>query len=129
MDAFAGTEPDLLPDLTLRLQPGLHYLEASWPVDDLIRLYLTEQAPDRFAVEPCDLRLEIRGARGEFRMNRLDAGAFGFRSAIANGASIAAAAELAMEREPVFDAGLALQALVAEGLVTAIDLPDRRQTP
>ena len=76
MDALAAVGNDALPDVVLTLQPGLNYLEASWPIDDLMRLYLSETAPGQYRFEPADVRLELRGARGAFHIDRLDAGAF-----------------------------------------------------
>jgi hypothetical protein len=51
---------------------GVHYLHASWPVDELLKLYLTDSAPDQFAITPVDVWIEVRGSRGEFELNRLD---------------------------------------------------------
>ena len=102
------------------LQPGLHYLHASWPVDDLIKLYLTDTAPDRFVLAPADVWIEIRGARGEFRINRLDAGELIFRQAVQEGRAIGDAAECALDASAGFDPGGALARLVGEGLVTAV---------
>jgi hypothetical protein len=50
---------------------GVHYLRAGWPVDELLKIYLTDNAPSEFRLSPDDVLLEIRGARGEFQVNRL----------------------------------------------------------
>lgn len=50
---------------------GTHYLHTNWPVDELITLYLTDNAPARFELEPVDLWIQIRGDRGEFQLNRV----------------------------------------------------------
>lgn len=50
---------------------AVRYLRSSWPVDELMKLYLTDSAPDRLEFAPCDVFLEIRGARGEFQFDRL----------------------------------------------------------
>jgi hypothetical protein len=52
--------------------PGLHYLHASWPVDELMKFYLTDTAPDRFELLPADIWIQVRGARGEFQLNRVE---------------------------------------------------------
>jgi len=119
--ALASQAPERLPDLILQLQPGVRYLAAGWPIDDLVRMRLSEQLPDRYVLEAEPVRLEIRGARGAFSINRLESGAFAFRSALARGATIGAAADAAVEAAAQFDAGAALAALFAERLVTAID--------
>jgi Putative DNA-binding domain len=123
MDAFAAVPADGLPDLVLALQPGLHYLVAPWPIDELMKLYLTESAPERYVFEPAETRIEVSGARGKFDIRRLDVGTFAFRFAISNGASIGAAAERGLDSDAAFDPGQALTMLVGDGLVTAITPP------
>jgi hypothetical protein len=123
IDAFAAVAADAIPDLVLELQPGLHYLFAQWPIDDLMKLYLTGTAPERYSFEPAETRIEISGPRGEFRINRLDTETFAFRAAISEGETIGAAAERALRVEAAFDAGRALALLVDEGLATAIAAP------
>jgi hypothetical protein len=117
---------DRLPDIMLRFQPGVRYRGASWPIDDLLKLYLTESAPDRYPFEPCDVWLEVRGARGEFRIDRLESCEFIFRKSIAEGRSIGSAAESALEANPSFDPGIALVRLIESGMVTDIPVDCRR---
>jgi hypothetical protein len=40
-----------LPDATLALQAGLHYLSCDWALDELISLYLADKPPDTFALQ------------------------------------------------------------------------------
>lgn len=112
---------DVLPDIGLRLQPGVRYLHARWPVDRIMRLYLTETAPDQLLLDPADTWIEIRGARGVFDVGCLDVGEFTFRAAIAGGQTIGLAAERALDRTAGFDPGRALASLVAGGLITALN--------
>ena len=121
LHALAAYPQDALADLTLRLQPGVYYLTAGWPVDDLIRLHLEDRASERYGMEPAEIWLEIRGARGAFRMARLDAGTYLFRRALQAGHSIGAAAEAALDADAAFDPGQALAAVMGEGLVTAVE--------
>jgi hypothetical protein len=118
--SFSTIDPATLPDVVLALQPGVRYLEAPWPIDDLIKLYLTDEIPDAYVLERADVRLEIRGARGTFRFNRLDHATFAFRSALAQGHSLGAAAEQALDADPAYDPGRALTALVAERLLAGL---------
>jgi hypothetical protein len=111
---------DRLPDIMLRLQPGVRYRGASWPIDDLLKLYLTESAPDRYLFEPCDVWLEVRGARGEFQIDRLESSEFTFRKSISEERSVGSAAESALEANPSFDPGIALVRLIESGMVTEI---------
>jgi hypothetical protein len=111
---------DRLPEITLRLQPGVRYRESSWPIDDLLQLYLSESAPDSYPFEPCHVWLEVRGARGDFRMDRLESSEFTFRKSIAEGGSIGSAAEGALDVAPSFDPGIALVRLIESGIVAEI---------
>ena len=125
MAAFAVVVAGALPDVELTLQPGLHYCAAEWPLDDLIKLYLNDAKPDHYVFEPTAVHLEIRGARGEFRIGRLDAATFAFRQALAQGRTIGVAAERASEKDIHFDPGRALVMLVSEGLVIAMGRTDQ----
>ena len=121
---LSAIEPATLPDVRIALQPGVHYFHAAWDVDNLIRLYLTDRAPDRFALQSGDAWIELRGTRGELQINRLERGAFAFRAALSAGRLLADAAVSALDLDPTFDAGQALAALLAEGLVTAAEVDD-----
>ncbi|HXF54388.1 MAG TPA: DNA-binding domain-containing protein [Hyphomicrobiaceae bacterium] len=115
---FAG---EALYGLTLRLQPGIAHLRSRWPIDELMRLYLSANAPDSYLMNEHQVCLEVRGARGVFTMDRLDPATFAFRSAIAAGRAIGAAAEAALEADAAFDPGGALARLYAERLVVAVN--------
>lgn len=117
---FSAIAPELLPDLTLVFQSGVRYVAAEWPVDELMKLYLAESAPEYLSFEPAALWLEIRGARGEFSMARHTHGEFLFRQSIHAGNSIGAAAERALDNDANFDPGTALASLVTSGLTTGI---------
>jgi hypothetical protein len=117
---FSTIEASALPDVRLILQPGLRYLHASWPVDELMQLYLTDTAPAQFDLSPADVCIEVRGARGEFQIDRLDVADFTFRKSVSEGGSIGDAADCALDVNPGFDPGRALRALIAEGLIVAI---------
>ena len=47
------------------------YVHLDWALDELIGFYLTDTAPNEYALRQEDVWLEIRGLRGELRMNRL----------------------------------------------------------
>lgn len=118
--ALSPIAPEVLLDLTILFQAGVRYLAADWPVDDLIKLYLAESAPEYLSFEPAAIWLEIRGARGEFSLTRLSAGEFLFRQSIREGNSIGAAVECAIDADTNFDPGTAMASLLASGLVTGI---------
>jgi len=124
IERLASIDMSELPDHCLTLQSGLRYCTADWPVDDLIKQYLGGAAPERYAFDPAQVRLEIRGARGEFNIERLAEAEFVFRSAIAERSTIGSAAERALDSDTTFDPGQALLRLVSAGLAIAIDKPE-----
>ncbi len=107
---------------TVLLQPGTRYLRSSWCVDELIKTYLSETAPEQFAVEQSQACIEVRGARGALRIARLERASFAFRAALAAGRSIGDSAGRGLRYEPTFDTGAALFELVQTGLVTSLKL-------
>lgn len=121
---LSALDPETLADLNITLQPGVHYFHAAWAVDDLMRLYLTDSAPDRFSLQSGDVWVELRGARGELQMHRLDRASFAFRAALSAGRALGDAAVSALDLNATFDPGRALAALITDGLVTAADGPE-----
>ena len=77
-----------------------------------MKLFLTDTAPDQLELAPGDVWIEVRGARGEFQLDRLDAGVFTFRKSVAEGHSIGESAGLALDVDETFDPGHALAALL-----------------
>jgi hypothetical protein len=123
LEQLSVTPQNALPDMLLTLQPGVCYLQSSWPVDELMKLYLTDTAPDHFSMDAVDVHLELRGARGEFHINRIDTADFVFRKSISEHCSIGDAAEHALDVNEAFDPGQALAELFTAGLVIAISRP------
>jgi putative DNA-binding protein len=121
---LASIDAGELPDHRLTLQAGLRYCTAPWPIDELIKQYLSGAAPERYVFDPGEVHLEIRGARGEIRIERVAEAQFVFCSVVAGGATIGAAAERALDANAAFDPGQALLRLVNAGLVIAIDKPE-----
>jgi hypothetical protein len=119
-EQFLAIGSEAVPDTTLTLQQGLHYLHAAWPVDELMNLYLTETTPEQFCLSPADVWIEVRGARGEFHFSRVNAADFLFRRSVLEGQSVGDAAERALDTDANFDPGQALGRLIAAGLITAI---------
>jgi hypothetical protein len=119
-------EADTLTDATLMVQSGVRYMNAPWPIDDLIQIYLTEAAPDQFQLAQADVWLEIHGARGAFRINRLDEAEFAFRRAIQARQTIGAAAERAIEADANFNPGQCFAKLINGGIATAINEGQRK---
>ena len=94
----------------------------------VVQAVFDQSAPDRLVFDAADALLEIRGARGEFRLNRLARGEFAFRDAIADGQTVAGAAARALDASDDLDVGGAFANLFAEGLVVAC-MRDSEQQP
>jgi hypothetical protein len=116
--ALAACGADRLVESRLALQPGVHYVRADWCIDELMQTYLGGVAPESFVLADADTPIEVRGARGTFRLVRLDAATFAFRTTLAAGRTVGEAAEAALILDPRFDPGGALRALIDAALVT-----------
>lgn len=127
--AIVGLTGDALSSMRLSLQSGLHYCNASWPVDDLFKIFLTGSAPERLIFEPEEIWLEVRGARGEFRLSRLGPGDFTFRKALHDRQSVGDAAQRALGSDPGFNPGDALLRLLGDGLAVAAAAPGFGDAP
>jgi hypothetical protein len=82
--------------------------------------FLTETAPNQLELAPAEVWIEVRGARGEFQLNRLDADDFIFRKSALESRLIGEAAEFALDVDETFDPGQALAALLAGGFVVQV---------
>lgn len=121
--ALAALPPETLLDVTLRLQPGLYFVQSGWPVDQLIHLRLSGAPPAQLQFDPQPVCLALRGGRGRFSLARLVTAEYAFRRALAEGRRLGAAAERALGADSGFDLSSALARLFAEGLVTTITPP------
>jgi Putative DNA-binding domain len=117
----AAIAPCELADAVVGIQPGTHYTRSTWPIDELMTMYLRDAAPNRLTVIATEVWIEARGGRGSLRLARLTAAEFSFRVALFEGLPIEAAAERAMRSDEAFDPGAALVALVDAGLATSIE--------
>lgn len=106
-----------VPNLTVSLQPGLFYLRTDWPVHDLFERFITDSAPASYAMSPAQTWLEVRGARGEFRIQALDAPTWSFRWALQQGLTLGASYRSAVEQDGAFDVAPAFASLAAAGLI------------
>jgi hypothetical protein len=117
LDALAEDE---VPNVTATLQPGLFYLRTGWPVHDLFERFITDSAPDSYAMPPAKTWLEVRGARGEFRIQALDAPTWSFRQALQRGLTLKASYLSAVEWDGAFDVAAAFVAASAAGLLVGL---------
>jgi Putative DNA-binding domain len=119
-------EADALASGTATLQPGVRYLRAEWPVHDLLRHFLANSAPAVYELHRSDIWIEVRGARGEFVINTLDAATWTFRHELRRGGSLEDACLGALATDDQFDPGAAVAALLRDRLLASLSLPSTR---
>ena len=120
---LAEVPQQCLAGLRFTLHPSLQLLASRWPVaslwavtggSDPARAVDMASGEDVAVIRPA-LNVELRV---------LPPGGHRFIAALAGGATLDAAAEAAVAREPDFDLATHLQGLFALGAVTALQLPD-----
>jgi len=116
--ALATIPADKAGYLVLGLQPSARYIASSWPVDAIWQANQQDDVPPT-GLETGGSHLEIRRAGGGAVWRTLDAANFAFRTALANGQTLAAAITAAIQNHPDFDPGAALHRMFGEGLVVS----------
>lgn len=120
---LAAVAADALPGTRLTLQPGVRHLATPHAVDAIWHANQPD-ADGTVTLDEAGRALEIRAlADGTIAIVALDSGRFAFRSRLAGGVALGVAADAALARDPQFDLALALHALFADALVTAITIP------
>jgi|SRR5271165_1733020 len=116
IETFATVPAEKAASLALRLQPSVRYFASGWPIDEIWQANQQSEVPtvDLASGGTC---IEIRRAGDAGAWRRLDPGTFGFRTALADGLVLAAAAATAVAKDPGFDLAAALDCIFAEGLI------------
>jgi len=118
---LTAADASMLMSSSLILQPGVAYMTMDWPVDALMRIYLSGQVPPQFQMEPATTHVEVRGARGALHITTLSPATWTFRSLLQAGRAIGLAAEDALERDPQFDPARTLVELCDLLLLTRLE--------
>jgi hypothetical protein len=127
--ALAGIAPEATPGLRLRLHPAWGYLASPWPVDRIWRANRGAGEGDAIDLAEGGVRLEVARRDNEVVMRALDEPAFAFRSALARGQTLEAAALAALVADPEFDLAAALASLFQDGAVAGVALaPQTEET-
>ena len=120
-ERLAAVPPDATPWLALHLHPSVAYVTSRWPIDEIWRA----NQPGGHADGPVDLaargaQLEIRRHAGDVVFRALDTTTFAFRHALAQGQTLAEAADRALAILPDFPLARAVRDLLDDGI--AVDL-------
>jgi putative DNA-binding protein len=120
IEALATVPAERAADLVMRLQPSVSYFVSRWPIDAIWRANQRDEVPavDLACGGAC---IEIRRDGDSAAWRPLDAGTFGFRTALADGVALAGAAATATARDPAFDLAPALERIFTEGLVVGFE--------
>ena len=118
IEALAAIPPERASFLRIALQPSVNYFASEWPID---AIWLANQQKEVPTVDLASggTTIEVRRSDEGFSWQRLDAGSFAFRRALAKGFLLGAAAAIAAA-DPAFDLATALDRLFAEGLVAGL---------
>lgn len=121
--ALAAVAAEDTPRLMLRLHPSVDFLASPWPVDRIWRANRPEPSSD----EAIDLgsggvRLEVSRCGEDVLLRSLDAATFGFRQALAAGATLHTATERGLAADAGFDVSAAFGDLFREGVVVGFML-------
>jgi hypothetical protein len=118
LDTLTDCDPTRLANTRATLQTGTEYVALDWPLDELLRFFLAGDAPSRYALHNEPVWLELRGSRGELRLNRLTKGDYLFRQAVARRSTLGRATVLALRADESFEPVRAVRAMLDAGLVT-----------
>ncbi len=125
IEALAAVPPERAAGLALRLQPSVSYFASGWPIDTIWQVNQQREVPT-VDLARGGARIEIRRAGDAVDWRRLDPGTFAFRTALAGGLVLAAAAATAAAEDPTFDVAAALDRVFGEGLAVGFYFVDQR---
>ena len=117
--ALAAIGAKDVPRLTLRFQPGMHYLTSAWAIDQIYLAHNGPQMVRQINADEGPVWLQIYSAG----FHRLSRGDYRFRDMLTYGASLELAHAGALLDEPDFDVQAALGNILNAGLVTGFLLP------
>jgi hypothetical protein len=116
---LASVPSEAVARLTFQLDPSAVWLRSPWPVDRIWRANQPGEDDETLVdIAAGGVQLELRRQADDVvTMSRLEPAQFAFRSALAAGMSLAAAADRALAENPSFDLTEALRALLGDALL------------
>jgi hypothetical protein len=126
LGALAAIHPELLPSITIGLDPSCGLVASPFP---LLHIWRANQ-PGFTGDGAVDLdegadRLLVRRDAGTVAIERIDPGTFALLHVLASGLTLARALTAAQAADAAFDLGAALSRHVDAGTLARIDLPVR----
>ena len=120
--ALAAIDPARVGELTFTFDPSFSLVSSPWPIGQIWRA----NQPDADGTVDLDAggaHLEVRRLGDDVVFSLLAEAAHTFRRTLLDGECLATAAERALALDATFDLGLALGALLREGILTAMHGP------
>lgn len=119
--SLAGISPDRYGDLTFTISPACRLVASVYPI---VRIWTANQ-PESADEEAIDLstsgdRVLVLRGRENVQFHRLDAAMFDFLAALAGRQTLSVAFDRAQGIDAAFDLALALQRMVALGVLVAL---------
>jgi len=115
---------DRIGSVTLALHPSVSFLSSRWPIDRIWRANQPDADPDATVnLDAGGAQLEIRRVGEDVVFRSLDYATYAFRTALACGESLELAVAAAHSADLDVDLALTMQQLLADGIVTSIDVP------
>jgi hypothetical protein len=123
---LASIPPERLPQVSLRLDPSVSFVQSPWPVD---RVWRANQ-PDSDPASTVDLdaggvTLEVRRAGDVVGFRRIDPATHAFRTGLAGRRPLGEAAARALTVDPSYDLAGALHALLEEQMIVRLRVKSR----
>ncbi|HSF05204.1 MAG TPA: DNA-binding domain-containing protein [Methylomirabilota bacterium] len=126
--ALRSVETADIPRLRFIFDPSLALLASPWPIDRIWRANQPDAADGTVDLAAGGARLEVRRVVDDVVFRSLEPAPWAFRSALAAGRALEAAAAAALTLDAGFDLAGALRELLADGVLTAFTLPPEEST-
>jgi hypothetical protein len=121
--ALGAVAPEDLGRLLVQTDPSASWLRSRWPVDRIWQANQPGADPEqRVDLAEGETFLEIRRREDVVAFQRLAPPEFAFRAALGAKASLEAAADSALRKDPAFDLPQALRSLLGEAVLVGLTL-------
>ena len=115
-DQIGAMNPQLLPQLTVKLVRSASFLASNWPAYAIWRTNRHDATPRKIDLEPATDNSMIWRSRGEIHHHALSAGGAAFFAQLAGGATLEAASKASGLVEPEFVAATAFGFGLSHGI-------------
>jgi hypothetical protein len=123
-ERLGAVPPDMLGDVRVQFAPAVSYIASSWPIATIWQAQQADaEAQTPICLDAGGICLEVRRLDDDVTFCPLSADTFAWRYALHAGCTLEEAFEAALAIAPGFDLTMALQAILAEGLLVDLIVP------